>query len=187
MIDDEKYLRVTEVLSPFSGLNKIDQNILKNAAQRGERVHLACEAIIKNLSYFPDPDYPEDENYIKSFQTWLIGKKNPQILPRLFCDQFMIKGLCDMVYEDHRGLVLVDWKTPIKESKTWLLQGSAYSYLAKKNGYPIQAIEFVKLSKIGKPPVTYLYEENFYLFQCHLEAYRYSFKDSKPEIDTDYL
>ena len=47
--DKSAYTRVTEILSPFSGLDKIPKHILDNAARRGTRVHDVCESIVKGL------------------------------------------------------------------------------------------------------------------------------------------
>ncbi len=58
---------------------------------------------------------------------------------------------------------------------------------AKKAGYSIKVIEFIRLKKTGKEPQVITYVENFDLFKSHLEAYRYSFKDFKEEVETDYL
>ena len=184
MRDEKDYVKVTQVLSPFSGLHKIDPKVVKNAGIRGKRVHLACDLLVVDSNYMPDPDFPEDAGYVESFQKWYFDKVFIPKPPRFFCDDLMLTGECDMIYEDERGLVLVDLKTPLRESKTWLLQGSAYSYLAKREGYDIKAIEFVRLKKTGKEPQVISYQENFPLYKSCLDAYRYFFQD---EVEEDYL
>lgn len=183
---DAKYTRVTSVLSPFSGFNLIPAFILKNAAERGTIVHQACTAIMDDIGV---PDLDEKyEGYIKSFQKWNIGKKYVDRPPRMYCDKYMITGEVDAIYEDEDGLVLVDFKTPLKESKTWPNQGSAYSYLLKVMGYDIKKIEFVKLCKNGNEPKVYVYQEDFYSFLEMLHVYNKFFKDlKKEEIEIDYL
>ena len=47
--DSNDYTRVTEILSPFSGLDRVPKAILKNAADRGTRVHKVCEGIVQGL------------------------------------------------------------------------------------------------------------------------------------------
>jgi hypothetical protein len=47
--DRDFYTRVTHVLYPFSGLDKIDPAVVAHAAQRGTKVHKICEAIIQGL------------------------------------------------------------------------------------------------------------------------------------------
>jgi len=112
------------------------------------------------------------DGYVTSFKKWLPKQFIPRP-DRFYCDEFRLTGECDAIYKENGGLVLVDIKTPIKESKTWRLQGSAYSYLAKKAGYDIKRIEFIKLDKNGSAPQVYVYEEDMTLFLKCLEIYRY--------------
>jgi len=184
MKDINDYTRVTEVLFPLSGLKSIDATILKNAAERGRKVHVICDAIIENLGTGPIEEYIQP--YIDSFNEW-IPKDFIEKPKRFFCDEYKITGECDAIYKDSDGLVLVDFKTPVNESKTWKLQGSAYSYLAKKVGYNIKRIEFIKLSKTGAKPKVYVYEEDFGMFLKCLEVFKYFFKNSKDENPLDYL
>jgi len=195
------YTRVTDVLRPFSGLDFVKPEVLNAACLRGTHVHEATDAIIyesgkivrtnlgtiikKQKDNFVVKE--ECEKYIESLCFWLQGKlfiKKPE---RFYCDQYMITGECDALYEDDNGLTLVDFKTPVKESKTWGLQGSAYSYLAKKNGYPINRIEFVKLCKEGKEPKVFVYEEDFGTFLSCLEVYNYFYKNKKNIIQDEDL
>lgn len=178
MKDIRDYIRVTDVLFPLSGLKSIDPIILKNAAERGSKVHAICDAIISDMGMDIIPE--NIEGYINSFMKWM--PKNFLDKPdRFFCDEYGITGECDCIYRDGDHLVLVDFKTPVNESKTWRLQGSAYSYLAKKAGYPISRIEFVKLSKVGDSPKVYTYEEDFDLFLKCLDVYKYFFKNGSQE------
>lgn len=66
--EKSKYIRVTEVLSPFTGLSSIPKHIVENAANRGTRVHAICESIVKGLGEF-DMD-AETTGYVKSFKHW---------------------------------------------------------------------------------------------------------------------
>jgi hypothetical protein len=43
------YTRVTEVLSPFSGMDKIPKHIVENAGRRGTLVHTIIEGIVSGL------------------------------------------------------------------------------------------------------------------------------------------
>lgn len=174
---DPRYTRVTTVLYPLSGLHLVPQFILKAAAKRGEIVHNTCSAIMEDIGY---PSY-EDKyaGYIDSFLKWNEGKKHIENPKRLYCDTHMITGEADDIYEENGKLVLVDWKTPEKESKTWISQGSAYAYLCKQAGYDISRIEFVKLSRKGDFPTTFVYENRFDKFLRNLETYNEYFKDMK--------
>jgi hypothetical protein len=180
------YLRVTEVLSPFSGLSKIDPMVLQNAADRGALVHQIIEGIEQGFGKENVPEHVE--GYIQSYETWADGKDFLPAQKRLCDSNLMITGLVDAIYREGNDLVLVDYKTPARESKTWELQGSAYSHLCKIIGYNIARIEFVKLDKRGKYPEIFRYQENMAMFRKALDCYRYFFEDkSKEELELDYL
>ncbi len=179
------FTRVTDVLSPFSGLNKINPEILKNAAERGTLVHEIIEGIEQG---FDKEDVPETAlGYIESYEKWATGKNFLPAPKRFYETEMMITGLVDAIYKDGDDLVLVDYKTPARESKTWSLQGSAYSCMCKRHGFNIKRIEFVKLDKTGKPPKVYVYMEDMEMFRKVLECYRYFFKEKSEEIDLDYI
>jgi hypothetical protein len=179
------YDRVTNVLYPFSDLQKIDPSVLKNAAERGEKVHEFCTAIMNDLGVVEiNPNY---EGYLKSFEIWMQGKEFCPRPDRFFCDKYKITGEIDGLYSNETGMTLFDIKTPAKESKSWLLQGSAYSYLAKQAGLKITKIEFVRLCKNGSPAVSYIYEENMDMFLKCLDIYRYFFSKKSEESYLDYL
>jgi hypothetical protein len=176
------YSRVTTVLSPFSGMKKIPQHILKIAGERGHKVHEICTAMMEEigLSTFEPPF----KGYIDSFDRWREGKDFIERPERFYCDKYKITGEIDGIYEEKGKLVLIDIKTSAKENKTWHLQGSAYSYLCKENGYDISRIEFIQLSKDGNDATIYSYKENFKLFLKCLEVYELFFKEEK-EFDED--
>ena len=179
------YLRVTEVLSPFSGLSKIAPLILQNAADRGTLVHKVIEDMQEG---FPKEEIPDHVfGYIESYEKWAKGKIFLPKPPRLYCDELMITGEPDDMYLDGDDLVLDDYKTPLRESKTWPMQATAYSYLCKKNGYNVTRIQFVKLDKTGKAPKVFNYLEDMDMFRKILECYRYFFKEENKENDLDYL
>jgi hypothetical protein len=180
----EKYIRVTDVLYPLSGLQKVPVHIVQNASERGSKVHDICDALISNMG-IPNID-PEIQGYIQSFESWSKDKCFIDRPSRFYCDDYLITGECDGIYEDKTGLVLFDIKTPAKESKTWSLQGSAYSYLAKKSGYNISRIEFIQLNKKGENPKIHVYQEDFELFLSCLKIYKLFFKDTHQE-EIDYL
>lgn len=173
----DNYLRVTEVLRPFSGIEHIDPEVLANANERGTAVHEACTALMNGLPIVLDN--PCWEGYITSFQKWWNPEDKIIFPERWFCDRLMITGECDGIYVDYDQNVLFDLKTSPTESKTWKLQGSAYAYLARQNGIRIDRIEFIKLDKTGKKPKPYEYQEDFHKFECCLEVYRYFYRKKK--------
>lgn len=181
---------MTEVLRPFSGLDKVDKYVLENAAVRGTKVHVICDAIMQGIGI---PDVPEElKGYIESFETWACGKDFVKKPPRMYCDTLGITGEIDGIYQSPivEGVLvrtestLFDLKTPSRESKTWALQLSAYHYLARLNGHQIDKIESVRLRKDGKEAVVHNYDPAVCLpiFKCCLCAYR--FFNPKKKSDT---
>jgi hypothetical protein len=200
--NDKEYLRVTDILYPFSGLKDIDQEILKNAADRGTVVHKICDSILLGhgtigleelvQEYCRNPEHVVKEKekvefLVKSFEKWFVGKDFLKKPERFYDDDLLLTGECDLVYNDNGKTVLVDLKTPVKESKSWLLQGSAYSYLSKKEKYHIDRIEFIQLSRTGGKAKVFTYEENFPLFLSVLNTYKYFYSEPIKENPMDYL
>jgi hypothetical protein len=174
--------RVTSVLYPFSGLWKVDSSVLSKAAQRGSNVDLKCKGIMEGI----EPEDDEYEGYIDSFRQWAEGKNFINVPGRMFDNELKITGECDGIYENEEGITLFDIKTPVKQSKTWHLQLSAYSHLAKQYGYDIVRLEIVQLSKDGNAPRCHFYEEDFEKFLVCLKLYREFFKDCQVDY-LDYL
>lgn len=172
--------RVTKVLGSFSSFHLVDPKVLKAACERGETVHEIIEVLQEG---FPVGIIDNSlQGYIDSYNLWALNKKFIDSTPRFYDDHLMITGKVDCIYKDHDGLVLVDFKTSAQESKTWKHQGSAYSYLCKRNGYDIRRIEFVKLDKTGKEPKVYPYQEKLDDFKLLLAIYREFFKTSKYDM-----
>jgi hypothetical protein len=172
--DREKYTRVTNVLYPFSGLDKINVDIVAHAAKRGTKVHQVCEGIVAGLG-----EYVEDENiagYVESFkQWWQIGHVVVEIEKRFWCDDLKITGQVDFIIKTDDGMAVVDLKTSYKPSKTWPVQGAAYAYLAKKENYDIKKIYFIHLSKNGKFPKIYEYDVDDSFFLAVYRTYMHFF------------
>lgn len=182
-----KHQRVTEILSPFTGIKYIDQNVLENAAIRGTKVHGYCEAIARGLGVWKVPE--EHEGYVKSFLSWWKeGKEVLQVEKRFFCNELLITGQVDLIIKQGNEISIVDIKTSRSESRSWMLQGSAYSYMAKKHGYNVNKIMFLKLSREGKEARQYFYDENMELFKECLSVYRYFYgKKTKADgVNRDY-
>ncbi len=192
----EGYTRVSEVLAPFSGYGDIDADILDNAASRGTLVHHYCNLILKGEDIFSLKDdinlyarnsehamreYEKACGFLNSFEKWYKGFEFIQTPDRFYCDDLMLTGECDLIAKNDSGFTLIDLKTSQRESKTWMLQGSAYSYFAKRLGINITKIQFIKLSNTGAKPKVFEYEENFGLFLHVYETYLY-FKDNLDDM-----
>lgn len=176
LVDDNvHYTRVTDVLTPFSGLDRINPGVVHNAAQRGTRVHTACEAIIKGIDLL-EHDW-EIKPYMDSFLKWWPAPITVvAIEKRFYCDEMALTGQVDLIIEDQGKLGILDFKTSYRPSKTWPLQGSAYKYLARKSGYDIQTIQFLHLKRDGTEPVMYHYEDQWDMYKKCLDVYNYFFK-----------
>lgn len=172
----EDYNRVTDILYPFAGYGSIDPYILNNAAERGKKVHMVCDAIISDMGM---PEIDESiKPYIDSFNLYLEEHPKRFIANsrRFFCDVYQITGEVDAIYESTYGTTLVDFKTSAREGRTWGCQGSAYVYLAQLENIKIERIEFVMLSKTGNRPSIIYYEEDFEGFLECYSCYNKYFK-----------
>lgn len=163
-ITRENYTRVTKVLYPFSGLEKIDPEIVAHAAERGTKVHKICEGIIQGLGELGVDD--ETRGYVESFKKWWdLGHKVILMEQRFWDDELELTGQVDLIINTPEGLAIVDLKTSSRPSSTWAAQGAAYAYLAKKAGHDIQKIQFLHLNKAGREPKIYEYaiDDSFFL------------------------
>ena len=163
------------MLYPFSGLEKVDPEILAYAAQRGTKVHKICEGIASGLGELGVDD--ETWGYVESFKKWWgEGQKIIKIEERFWDDDNEITGQVDFIVESDDGLTVVDLKTSSRESPTWEAQGSAYAMLAKKAGYDIRKIHFIHLNKHGKNPKIYEYQIDNSFFLSILRVFNHFFK-----------
>lgn len=171
----ENYTRVTNILYPFSGLEKINQDIVAHAAERGSRVHKTCEGIMCGLGEM-DIDH-ETVGYVESFKKWWsLGHDIFMMEQRFWDDDLQITGQVDLILNSPDGLTVLDLKTSSKPSKTWRAQGSAYAYLAKKSGHSIQKIQFLHLNKHGKKPDIHEYPVNDDFFLNIFHVWKYFFQ-----------
>lgn len=168
----ENYLRVTQVLYPFSGLDHIKPEVLAHAAARGTKVHKICEGIASGLGEYGNDQ--ETQGYVDSFKLWWnTGIDVVEIEKRFWDHKRKITGQIDFIIRTSEGLAIVDLKTSSKPSKTWAAQGAAYAYLARKAGYKISKIYFLHLNKHGKEPKIYEYPINDSFFFSILVVYLY--------------
>lgn len=179
------YLRVTTMLYPFSGMKDVPQHHLDAAAERGSRVHEAILALEQGIGLAElNKNY---EGYLASYELWAVGKDFLACPDRFYDDELMITGEIDAIVKNGNDLVIVDYKTSAKENKSWPMQASAYSYMAKKAGYDVKEILFIKLDKEGKEPIIFTYKEDMEAFKKVLFTYRYFFKDKDEENPMDHI
>lgn len=166
------YRRVTQILYPFSGLEKLDQDVVARAAERGTKVHQICEAIMGDLGEVGVDE--ETRPYVESFKKWWeIGWSVVAMEKRFWDDELRLTGQLDLIIHTDQGLAIVDIKTSYKPSKTWKLQGSAYAYLARKAGYDVKRLYFLHLDRKGRMPKLIEYEIDEGFFLRVLEVYQY--------------
>ncbi len=152
------------MLYPFSGLERLNAEVVAHAAERGTKVHKICEGIIQGLGEI-DVD-EETKGYVESFKKWWeLGHEVIMMEQRFWDDDLQITGQVDLIIKIPEGLAIVDLKTSSKPSPTWEAQGSAYAYLARKAGHDIQKIFFIHLNKTGKEAKIYEYpvDDSFFL------------------------
>lgn len=173
----EKYTRVSKILQPFSGLDHINPEIVQNAANRGTAVHKVCEGIVSGLGEYGV--YDEINGYVESFKKWWSqGHEVICVEKRFFDDELMITGQCDLITSTCSGLTIIDFKTSYKPSKTWPIQGAAYAYLAKKNGYDIKNVMFLHLKKNGYYPKEHSYKIDDDLFLSTYKVFKHFYETS---------
>ena len=174
----KRYLRVTSVLYPFSGLHNIDSDVVAHAAERGTRVHKICESIVMGFGEFGVDD--EVKPYVESFKKWWgAGKQVVMMEKRFFCDEIDISGQVDLIIREDDKLTIIDLKTSYKPSKTWAAQASAYYHLATQAGHDIEAIKFIHLSKTGRTPKIYEYPCSSSFFLAVLMVFKHFFMESE--------
>lgn len=172
-IDD--YTRVTTVLYPFSGLEKIDGEIVRHAGERGTKVHKICEGIMSGLGEIGVDE--ETEPYVESFKKWWgDGKQIVEMEKRFYCESLGITGQVDIIIQTEDGMAIVDLKTSYKPSKTWQVQGSGYYYLVKDAGYDIKKLLFLHLQRNGKPAKVIEYPCDPQLFLQVYSTYKHFYE-----------
>lgn len=126
------YLRVTEVLKPYSTLGEIDPTTVANAADRGTRVHAYCESHALGL-FVEDVDL-DCKNYFDVFKLWFDSMVREVIHTEVRCnsESLRISGAFDMIaiLKGDNKPTLIDIKTPASPSQSWQLQTAAYQLLA---------------------------------------------------------
>lgn len=173
------YARVSEVISKFSNFAGIPKEVLERKAGIGTLAHEAINDTIKG-------DLPLlDQNttgYFESFTEW-VKIARPTWLEsevRYYHDELMITGCIDALaaFELKGEAVLIDFKTSVQESPTWVLQAHLYHLLlesANKSVAPY--FLFIKLDKMGLQPRVYKYKFDLMIRQKCVRAVKDFWKD----------
>ena len=175
------YLRVTECLSKYNDFSKIDPLILHNACERGTKVHNYCFLYAKQ-EYFPEPDDNNIAGFVESFAQFFdeMVEDVIELEKRYYDKDFKITGAIDAVVR-LRGSdvpVIIDYKTPVAESKTWKMQLSAYKWLYDNDLNTKEKSKrriALMLKKDGSFPkiIEYTSPQDWELYKAALSLHRY--------------
>lgn len=174
--------RVTEILKYFTSYDKVDRNVLANAAVRGTCVHALCAGIAKG-NWIPDSMInAEYLPYVNSFRKWNEAQVlEYQIIEKRFThESLQYSGQMDFVIIGRDGeRYLVDIKTSSSPQKTYPLQMGAYELLLNHHNIEINGAMIVYLSKFGEfPEIDFLdnLTEQRHVFLSALDCYKYLHK-----------
>lgn len=185
-MERESYLRVTDILAPLSGIDRVPKAILEAAAARGTLVHSCVNWFINEGDWVGVTN--EVAPYVESFKAWYKpGMKTLKTEERFYDDELCITGQVDFIYNDEHGnAYLIDFKTSSKPQCSWAVQLAAYKHLAALAGVTIDRMGVVHLKKDGTPADLYYYDydHHFGLFMDCYRVYKYFFnKKGKPEYE----
>ena len=171
------YDRVTEIISCFTGIDKVPPQILKEAAHRGTVVHQMVEGYLKGIGH---PEIPEAyQAYYNAFEPWI--KDNPISVDwmerRFFCDDLMITGQMDIFTQDRR---LIDIKTGSSMQKSWPVQLAGYKYLLERNGIVPASFHILWLNGKDCKYITYTIDDKYEdLFMSCYDIYNFFYSAKK--------
>jgi hypothetical protein len=176
-----KILSVTQILSPWNDFSRIDPARLEAAKQRGLRLHAAAAAKLTG-TFQVAPLLPEDAGYWESLSAWIDDYVTGvfDVEPELRDARLGIAGHPDLVCRCGNYYRVVDFKTPVAESKTWRLQLAGYVHLATQN-YKHHAVNWsgvaVQPHPEGKQAKAIIYHDpsgkDFQVLLSALNCYRY--------------
>jgi hypothetical protein len=171
-----KIVSVTTPLSVYFDKSKINPAVLQAAADRGTAVHQACAAYARGLPVL----WCDDSGYFESFRVWFDQYvERALFIEYEFVDPqtYGIVGHPDLVCKmRHGATMVVDYKTPAVESRTWRCQLAAYCYLLIPVLGFMPAGMALMLDKDGGPAKAKYYDyqpQDFAAFVAALTAYRY--------------
>lgn len=176
---DHEYVRVTQVLGPYSDFSKIPTDILEAASERGTLVHDLCE--LYALDSLIEPIDEKIKGYFESFKKW-FDKYVYEVISveeRLYDDEYLFTGKYDLLCrlkDDITKIVLVDYKTPANSFKTWQLQSAAYMLLLESKNISLDRRLCLQLRKDGSDSNVIEYtnhKQDKDLFIKSLELYRF--------------
>jgi len=149
-----RFPSVTNILAPYSGVDKIPPWHLAKAAERGTTVHSYCAAMALNEWTPPPPQ--AYRGYVESARQWLDAFLDEALLVEVELEDESL-GFCghpDLVIRSRKlgGIILTDYKTPATlHRKIWGSQLAAYEKLiAASKGIVIDRMGSLRLDAKGK-------------------------------------
>ncbi len=169
----------TEVLGKYFDWDKIPEDILAQACERGTDVHSGC-AMYAKLGY-AGSHAPDRMGYIKSFRDWFDRNVEEVLLveKRLVDEKLGFKGKPDFVFKLITGeVVLQDIKTPLAEQTTWKCQLASYWWLVENEAkIKLDDLMSLRLRPDGGPALGVRYKGSrlaaFNAFCSMLNGHRY--------------
>ena len=178
----EGYLRTTEIIQPFTGIEFIPDYILQSAGNFGTQCHYHIQNLLSGFETPVENDLMVgclnsfSRFWKDSMHEFVDGKITLE--KRLYDDVNMISGAVDCIIETESKTYVFDWKTSkAMHTKTFRLQGACYRYLLEINGYKnVCNPTFVQLHRCGKEPSLFTsenYDEDLERFFNCLDLYKY--------------
>ena len=148
---------VTQVLGKYIDWGNIPPDVLEAAASRGTKVHQYIAMKLLNL-WIPGGIEPHYRGYMDSFTSWYdeVVEQTLYVEKEVVCSCWGFLGHIDWVgiIRGDKGLTILDWKSPVTEAKSWLLQLSSYKHLIEEHtdtDLPVIRCGAVMLDPGGKP------------------------------------
>ncbi len=174
-MEREKYTRVTEILNKYSGLHNVPEKILDGAKERGTAVHKYISGHLSALLIDIEPEYQGYADSFHKIEDLFEWVSEPG---RLYCDKYKFTGEPDHLVMRNGRLGLMEFKTPIKESKSWRIQLILYKYLLKVFlNIEVQDLYAAKLDKFGNAAEIYQYEDDEEFGLNIVRIHRYFYGD----------
>lgn len=181
-LDRSDYLRVTECLKPFSGIEFVPAKYLEPAANFGTQCHYHIQNLLSGFETPIEDDRIEPvlNSFARFWQDSLHAFADSKIIieKRLYDDENKITGCIDCVIVTDEKTYVFDWKTSkAMHKETWRLQSAGYRYLLEVNGFTnVTNPVFVQLMRDGKEPKLFsseTYDEDLERFFNCLDLFRF--------------
>lgn len=167
--EGKKYARVSKIIQHLSDFSRIDPEVLKRKQEIGTELH---DGVFDFLNDEMPIMAERALKYFESFTKWFKAI-NPKVLEtekRYFNQEKMITCRMDGIFliPFENLPVIVDYKTALMESPTWIYQAHLYHYIITSQGVQLgDRVLYLKLDSKGGIPKTITYQiEKPFLSHC---------------------